>query len=179
VRRRLLLLAASLPFILVTASFAWSFTGRHAITRQGPRRHVVTIQRGTIQFATVVREKIVGVTPSGFATEEFGFDEPRRFTSKPLPYVLVTNQWPPVSDASAEITTMLAATPVVERCTVKSIAHWPLLVVTSLPIGYWLLIERRRHLADCRRAAGFCPRCGYDMRASPDRCPECGLTHSP
>jgi hypothetical protein len=36
------------------------------------------------------------------------------------------------------------------------------------------LVLRRRMAGRSRRLRGLCPACGYDVRASPSRCPECG-----
>jgi hypothetical protein len=43
-----------------------------------------------------------------------------------------------------------------------------------LPAVWVVSLLWRRHRSSRRRRAGRCPACGYDLRASPDRCPECG-----
>ena len=49
--------------------------------------------------------------------------------------------------------------------------HWfAVLLLAILPA-----VRLRAHLRNRKRnRAGLCPKCGYDLRATPDRCPECG-----
>lgn len=42
-----------------------------------------------------------------------------------------------------------------------------------LPLA-WAVVVCRRERRRKRLAAGLCAGCGYDLRASPSRCPECG-----
>jgi hypothetical protein len=54
-----------------------------------------------------------------------------------------------------------------------SIPFWLLIVLTAT--AGWLL-GRRNWIVRRRVINGQCPACGYDVRATPDHCPECGFT---
>jgi hypothetical protein len=49
--------------------------------------------------------------------------------------------------------------------------YWALALFTAGLPGFWMATRRRRRL---RKMAGRCMACGYDLRATPERCPECG-----
>ena len=51
------------------------------------------------------------------------------------------------------------------------------LITAWLPSRYLLSVIRRRRVRS-QMAAGKCAVCGYDLRATPDRCPECGAIPS-
>jgi hypothetical protein len=51
--------------------------------------------------------------------------------------------------------------------------YFPSLLFGLLPAHYFLRARQKRRIAR-RVAAGCCAGCGYDLRASAERCPECG-----
>jgi hypothetical protein len=50
--------------------------------------------------------------------------------------------------------------------------HWLPALLFAVAPAYWLLGPYRRQSK--RQKLGLCLNCGYDLRASPARCPECG-----
>jgi hypothetical protein len=55
------------------------------------------------------------------------------------------------------------------------IPYWMLLALPAVLPASWVVgVVRRRYRAKRLRSALVCPTCGYDLRATPERCPECG-----
>jgi hypothetical protein len=58
------------------------------------------------------------------------------------------------------------------------VSCWAVILIFLVLPGIWFVMYRRQRLISHRRRSGLCIACGYDLRASVDRCPECGAAVS-
>lgn len=62
-----------------------------------------------------------------------------------------------------------------DRLWQRSAPLWLFVLLCAILPAWWLLIFSRARKRIARIRSGQCPNCGYDLRASTQRCPECGM----
>ena len=67
---------------------------------------------------------------------------------------------------------------VYSRLTAVGVPCWLVVAVSGVSPAIWLARFRRARRRKYRQVHGLCPSCGYDLRATPDRSPECGTVQA-
>ncbi|HEY2588940.1 MAG TPA: hypothetical protein VGI81_24565 [Tepidisphaeraceae bacterium] len=59
------------------------------------------------------------------------------------------------------------------------VPYWTIMCAAFIPVGAAVMFLLRRWARRRKLKSGHCPQCGYDLRATPTRCPECGWRPAP
>jgi hypothetical protein len=186
---------AAMTAVALIVSWALSRSHRHGVVVDGWRRYAISSVGSAIElrFATRTNADFSTNPPS---LKNVPFASPgRRFDiawSAPTGWVNATSGkkiwvWPvlvvkpsllpqsaeffsggefPVFEPSAAGAATVHYVKFGERTRVTYVPYWIPLATAALLFAPSLGLRRRRP------TAGHCQRCGYDLRASPDRCPE-------
>lgn len=172
-------------FVTTLISWAVSFYLPHRAMIILMQKYELVMAQGTVQLWVTVRTGAM-VDARGPQVREIGFRRTTEGTPvsigtpPPGPWVSLS-PWRPYSRATLVIgqevpqvsngivSSVLAG----DTTTVRAIPHWFAATLLALPVG-WVLLDTKKRRIRRRAAAGLCVHCGYDLRATPDRCPECG-----
>ena len=168
-RRRIPLLSLLSLALLVTVVVLWARSRRHAdiVGLFPPSGHLQAIgsdRGGLILFASDIpwgREYALSADTMSVPREEVQGLHDDLFDPTRKKWALLGFHF-----AHGNLTTLLPST-----YSALTVPYWSLVIVLGfLPLlmfrGSWLRWRRKRR--------GLCLTCGYDVRESADRCPECG-----
>jgi hypothetical protein len=187
-RRRLFTLVSVLSLLLCVATcvlWARSYTGTDYLSRSQlvssnppevtTRQHGVAWTRGDVRVSagtsTYFSYSSTGpaTPPDPAAHWGWGRLGPGHTGSDAVP---VASGWDRIGFHRYE--TGWSASFVDEQEAGVAVPAWLPVVAFALPPLAWVVPRVRRRQ---RLRTGLCPACGYDLRASPDRCPECGAVN--
>jgi hypothetical protein len=130
------------------------------------REYVVASSRGSIGLATTVTKNLTRGKPVRALT--WGRDRPPIPIAGPSPtpwgrlgFQFISQTVPLGQDGFIFVIGVIAPS-------------WFVVFMSAMPPGLWYVLWRRRRRTQLRIERGQCVRCGYDLRESPGRCPECG-----
>lgn len=169
---------AALSFVLYVATTATWICSRDSLARVywakwaigpvPPRARIVSIggERGELyatyekidQLSPAMEQIIKRFSPSGFRADRFSTAIPG---SSALRFFIRRGLG--MEKSSTALPAFRGTT-----WTIRCPAWIPFVVFAVLPVMRLARLLRRPN------RAGLCSACGYDLRASPDRCPECG-----
>ena len=177
-KRHLLNLLTGLSLLLCMASlFLWdlshsSYRGFYHVDRTVGGGWTATqrgcdLYRGALRFGRLRRWNRVAVTPQHRQTT-WHYRVGEVFDAATAPRGRAGFTFQTVSDPTG------ARTGIAVQGWVLGVPFWAITLATALLPATRVLQWPRTRRRQNRIARGLCPNCSYDLRATPDKCPECG-----
>ena len=166
-RRRAIRILAALSLLLCVAAVAlWVRSYRYLTVAR------LYLPRASVQAGVMANDGRLVIVVHSFAARPAGaFDSELRWDEPAMPTIRSASAWTGAGGWDREwIGFGVSSSPA---------RGWRRRVIT-VPLWFVVLILLSaaagavRTLRRSRTAAGSCRACGYDLRATPDRCPECG-----
>lgn len=175
------------PYANFTNRIEWSAAGFAFISGQAPATLQVPLNTSGFGFSGGYSGSMLNLTatPQGLAGGTITLGSPTNVTAGASGALTFTPAGPGslnvTSNAGGGLVTLNSGSLTFTGLTIGTEHHqalvlpyWFLALCLTLAPALWLNGALRRRRLRHRRQTNLCQHCGYDLRASTDRCPECG-----